>query len=92
MPDTDTSNEPTRAEFYLDRVRRLSHIVEEVTSDRDLAVLRAHEHGASHQEIARRADFKTADVDTVVTTLLAEEDIADWCDGPDYLPVWRHHY
>ncbi|GAA2065236.1 hypothetical protein N0X72_04925 [Streptomyces carpaticus] len=83
---------PGSAAYYLDRIQRLSHVVDDASADRDLAVLRAHERGASHQEIARRAHLKPAEVEAVVTALLAEEDIADWCDGPDYLPAYSRYH
>ncbi|MGW7296160.1 hypothetical protein ACWGIB_27705 [Streptomyces xiamenensis] len=92
MSEDSIHPDPMSAAYYLDRIRRLSHVVDDVTADRDLALLRAYERGASHQEIARRADLKPAEVEAVVTSLLAEEDIADWYDGPDYLPVYARYH
>ncbi|GAB2884558.1 hypothetical protein [Streptomyces mayteni] len=65
-------------------------VLEDATADREIAVFRAHEHGAAQEEIARWALLGPAEVRTIVDGLRKEEDVADWPDGPDYLAVWPH--
>jgi hypothetical protein len=86
MPDV---TEPP-ANPYQERIRHLGRVIDSASADRELAMLRAHELGATHEEIARWALAKVPDVRSVIDSLAKEEGVEEWGDGPDYLAVWPH--
>jgi hypothetical protein len=87
MPDV--TGQPT-TNPYRDRIRHLGHVIDDASADRELAMLRAHQHGATHEEIARWAFAEVPDVRSVIDALVKEEGVQEWSDGPDYVAFWRH--
>jgi hypothetical protein len=88
MPDV-TEQQP--ASPYQDRIRDLGRVIDSASADRELAMLRAHEHGATHEEIARWALTKVPDVRSVIDSLAKEDGVEEWSDGPDYVALWPHY-
>jgi hypothetical protein len=87
MPDV--TEQPT-TNPYRDRIRHLGHVIDNASADRELAMLRAHQHGATHEEIAHWALTGVPDVRSVIDSLTKEEGVEEWPDGPEYVTLWPH--
>ncbi|MFI6761430.1 hypothetical protein ACIBF5_20060 [Micromonospora sp. NPDC050417] len=79
----------SRRTYYRNRVRDLRRLLEEVDAERCLAVFRAHQYGATPEEIAQVALLDPADVRQTIDALGGEPDIDQWDDGPDWVRIYR---
>ncbi len=78
-----------RLEHYRQRIRDLGQVVAAAGCDRDLAIFRAHQCGATQEDLARLALVDVAEVAQVIDSLRREPEIDEWSDGPDWVRLYR---
>jgi hypothetical protein len=80
------------SEHYRERINHLGDVIDGASGERDLAMYRAHQRGATLEQIARWALTDVDEVRRIVESLSHEPDIDEWGDGPRYIEVYRHTY
>jgi hypothetical protein len=76
------------AEHYRRRISDLGDVIDGARAGRELAMYRAHQHGATPEEIARWALIDVADVRNTIELLGKEEPAIDeWSDAPHYIEI-----
>jgi len=76
-------------EQYRRRITQLGDVIDGARAARDLAIYRAHQHGATPEENARWALIDVDDVRGVVELLHQEPGVEEWTDGPCYVEIHR---
>lgn len=72
--------------FFIDRLSHLARVLTEASDDRDLIMFRAHQNGASVEEIANWAETNVETVQRAIDLLTGVGcSTEDWCVGPKWL-------
>jgi predicted transcriptional regulator len=79
-------NTEEKPAFFIDRLGHLAEVLVQINDDRDLIMFRAHQHGASLEQIATWADTSVETVQRAIDLLSRPGcRTEEWCVGPKWL-------